>query len=276
MRRSLEKSDFYEEIIFDNKSTSKYVKEIVENWMTDLLRYKQIRVEKFKDLFSELDEIVFPIRIKDFYSWRKPNIIIVDDEGKEYYMVKTDFDYHNMENYIIGRRNSSLEPLVDREFHYKINEDKTIKLIETCAMRLKENGDNDNIVVYFSYNSKENTTKVKSRLCSDFDNVIKIKYPTISREFDKKVLAFLFECNDATWCYYDIYPIFKWITAEISDEKVSISITAEIDGEIFSEIDVVNGSVQKYTTTQIINEGEIHVNKKIFAKDLKTFLAEKI
>ena len=61
----------------------------------------------------------------------------------------------------------------------------------------------------------------------------------------------------------------------ISDERISISIVAEVEKEIVSEIDVVNGIVQKYTVTKIINEGEMHIIKKLFAKELNKFLAER-
>lgn len=274
LRIRLEKSDFYEDIIFEKKLVSKDVKRIVAEWMTNLQNYKQIRVEKFKELFNELDEIIFPIKIKESHSYRSLEIEFLDDEGKEYYMSKRNlYNYHNMKTYIIGRKNSSLEPLVDRDFHYKISEDKTIILTETGAMRLKQDGTNDDIAVDFCYDSEKHTTeaKLKSYIST---NKIKIKYPTMSDEFDKMVLAFLFDSNETKWYYYNVFPILKWIAATISDEKVSISITAEIEGEICSEIDVVNGIVQKYITTEIINEGEMHIIKKIFAKDLKIFLTE--
>ena len=61
-------------------------------------------------------------------------IKFLDAEGNEYYMSKCLYDYHSISQYIIGRRNCSLEPLVDREFYYQIYEDKTIKLIKTCAI----------------------------------------------------------------------------------------------------------------------------------------------
>lgn len=274
LRIRLEKSDFFEDIIFEKKIVSKNVKGIVAEWMSNLQNYKRIRVEKFKDLFNELDEIVFPIKIKMFYSYISLEIEFLDDEGKEYYMSKRNlYNYKNIETYIIGRKNSSLEPLVDRDFHYKISEDKTIILTETTAMRLKQDGTDDDIAVDFCYDSEKHTTEatLKSYVST---NKIKIKYPTMSDEFDKMVLKFLLDSDETKWYYYNVFPILKWIAVAISDEKVSISITAEIEGEICSEIDMVNGIVRKYTTTEIINEGEMHIIKKIFAKDLKIFLTE--
>lgn len=274
LRRKIEKSNFYEEIIFENKIVEKNVKKILAEWMASLQEYKQIRVKKFKDLFVELNEIIFPIRIKDSYGYKSIDIIFLDAEGKEYYMLKRNlYDYYTMETYIIGRRNSSLEPLVDRDFHYKICEDKSIALIETGAMQLKQDGTNGDIVVDFCPNSIERTTEAKLSSYKQ-KRKIKIKYPMMSEELDKMVLSFLFNINEATWYYYNVFPILKWIAAVIPDKQVSISIIAEIEEKIYSEIEVVNGIVKKYTITEIINEGEIHIIEKVFSKDLKEFLTE--
>lgn len=275
LREKLEKSNFYEDIIFADKIVKKNVKKSITKWMADLQRFRHIKVEKFKDLLNELDEIVFPIKIKDYpYSYRYLYIRFIDNEGKEYYMINGNFyDYHTMETYIIGRRNSSLEPLVDRDFHYKICKDKSILLTETGALQLKQDGTNGDIVVNFCYNPIEHITEAKLHSYEQ-KREIKIKYPTMSNEFDRMVLKFLFDSNETTWYYYNVFPILKWIKTLISDEKVSICITAEIEGEIFSQIDVANGIVQKYITTQVVNEEEICITKKIFLKDLKEFLTE--
>ena len=273
LRTKLEKSDFYEDIIFEKEVVNeKNVKRVVAQWINNLQSYKQIRVEKFRYLFSELYEVVFPIKITEDYSYNGLDIKFLDDEGKEYYMSKRNlYRYGNIENYIIGRRDSLLEPLVDRNFRYKISKDNTIKLTETGAMRLKQNGKNDDIVVNFYYNFENYTTEAQ---LSSFvtTNRIKIKYPTRGNKFDKMVLKFLFDSSEIIEYYYNVFPILKWIVAAISDEKVSISITSEISGRICSDIDVVNGIVQKYTVTEIINEGEMNRIEKNFTKDLKTFL----
>ena len=60
LRRVLEKSGFYEDIIFENKFVSEKVKKIVAKWMFNLQEFRNIEVKKFRDLFKELDEIVFP------------------------------------------------------------------------------------------------------------------------------------------------------------------------------------------------------------------------
>lgn len=271
LRKKLENSGFYEDVIFEDKVVSEDVKRNVAKWMINLQYYKQIKVEKFRDLFSKLNEIVFPITIKESYGYDRLNIRILDNEGKKYYMF---YDYGSMETYIIGRRDSSLEPLIDRDFHYRISkEDGSIILTETGAMKLKQDGTNDDIVVDFSYNPQNHTTKSTLKSYTS-KRIISIEYPTKNDTFDKMVLRFLFNSNDTTWYYYNIFPILKMMVQEFADEKVSISITAEIEGEICSEVDVVNGIVQKYTQTKIINEGEININKKIFAKDLEKFFAE--
>ena len=271
MRRNLEKSNFYEDIIFENKFLSQDVKKVVANWIYDLQEYKHIEIKKFKELFNELNEIVFPIKIKTSFFYRSGMYIeFLDAQENEYYISRINmYDYYSIQQYIIGRTNSPIEPLVDRKFYYQICEDGTIILKKTVAM----DEINEDAVVDFCYNYDEHTTESILRSCSS-NNEIKIKYPTVSAEFDKLVLKFLFE-NESKWYYYDVFPILEWIVTAISDERVSISVIAEVEKEIVSEIDVVNGIVQKYTVTQIINKGEMHIIKKILAKELREFLAEK-
>ena len=56
--------------------------------------------------------------------------------------------------------------------------------------------------------------------------------------------------------------------------KNTILILAEINGEIFSEIEIEDDIVKKYTSTQIISEEEMHTLKKVFVKELNEFLLE--
>ena len=274
LRIRLEKNNFYEDIIFKDEIVCKKVKKIVAKWMAYLKEYRQIEVEKFRDLFYELDEVIFPIKIKKIYG-RNSAIIFLDAQGNEWYMSRINsYGYDILTTYIIGRRNSSLEPLVNREFYYQINKDKTLRLIRTSVRPLKKDGTNKDIVLSFCYNHKEHTTE--ATLKSDASSKkIRIKYPIISDVFDKMLLKFLFDSNESKWYYYDVYPILKWIVTVVSDEKASIFIATEIEKEIFSELEVVNGIVQKYTVTKIINEGEMHIIKKLFAKELNKFLAER-
>lgn len=55
----------------------------------------------------------------------------------------------------------------------------------------------------------------------------------------------------------------------------SLHIIAEIDKDVYSEIQMGNNIVQTYTVAQVISENEIHVIKKIFAKNIDEFLKEK-
>lgn len=271
-RIKLEKSDFYEDITFQNEILAKDVKRIVTKWIMNLQNYKEIKIEKFKDLFCKLDEIVFPIKIKDSVVSSCLEIRFTDKCGKKYYMSNRHIsDYNEMENYIIGRRNSSLEPLVDRDFHYRLLKDGTIVLKETGAMQLNFNGANKDTVVEFEYDYERSIMDVTLK-SFEFSDRIEMGYPIINEEFDKKVLEFLFKINEENWYYYDVTPILKWLVNEISAEKPSIYITARVDGEICSEVVVVNGIVQEYIETMIVNEGEMLINKKIFAQDLHEFL----
>ena len=151
LRSNLERIGFYEDIIFESKAVKKDAKRVISQWIFCLEKYRGIRIQKFKHLFSELHEIVFPIKISKSYccyskyAYSLLDIAIIDNEGKEYYMSNRSInDYESMVNYTLSRRNSPLEQLVERDFQYKIREDTAIILMETGIMSLKENGKNDN------------------------------------------------------------------------------------------------------------------------------------
>lgn len=274
-RTKLKERSFYEDVAFETKEVKKHVQKIVEEWMSNLKKEKQIEIEKFKDLFVQLKEVAFPIKIKGVRNSRfgSFDIEILDDEGKEYYMSKRNY-HENICVYIIGRRNSLLEPLIDRDFHYELHQNGKIALLETGAMRLKADGTNDNLVVDFSFDFQNHITEATLKSFAS-NNQIKMQYPTMTSGYDQKVMNFLFDMNDKHWYYYDVLPILKWMLLTISDEKLSLSITAEVEKEVCSEIEIVNGIVVKYMQTQIINEGEIRLSKIILAKKLKEFLVER-
>lgn len=273
LRTDLVTKNFYEDIIF--KENSIKLKIYMIKWCTNL-EYKKLKINQFKDLLVPLNEIVLPIKINNVFcskSGRRLDIDFTDSEGKKYYMIQdTIYDYNTMNTYIIARRNSKLEPLLDREFTFKILEDN-IELIASGVLKLKKDGKNDEIAVEFRYNKEENSTQatLKSYVAN---RTIKIQYPTMGMKFDKDVLEFLFKINEEHWYYYDVFPILRWIST-ILEEPICVSIIAEVEKEISSEIDVVKGKVQKYTVTQIINEGEVHIIKKIFSRDLEEFLYNK-
>ncbi len=274
LRSKIGTGNFYEDIIFKVDSTE--LKMRMLKWCDNLQKYKGLKINQFKDLLLPLNEIVLPIKINNVFcskSGRRFDIDFTDNEGKEYYMIQdTLYAYNKVNTYIIGRRNSKLEPLLDREFTFEISEDN-IQLIESAVLKLREDGKNDEIAVVFIYNLKEDITQatLKSYVTN---RIIKIQYPTIDMEFDKDVLEFLFKINEKHWYYYDVFPILRWIST-ILEKPICVSITAEVEKEITSEIDVVKGKVQKYTLTEIINEGEVHITKKILSEDLEEFLYTK-
>lgn len=271
LREKIGKDNFYEDVIF--KDGEKELKKFVTKWTKQLQEYKKIKIKKFKDLLTPLNEITFPVKISNVYADGILDIVITDYEGKEYYMMqKTLYDYYKVNIYILGRRNSKLEPLIDRDFTFEILTDK-INLIETGALKLKEDGTNADEVVNFSYNLENNTTEAELKSYSP-NMKMKIKYTTIDAEFDKKVLEFLLGTNKSQcWYYYNVLPVLEWILPNLG-EKPSISIIAEVNSEVSAEIEVVEGIVQKYTRTEIISETEMYIIKVIFAKDLKEFIED--
>ncbi len=274
-RKELERRKFYEEVTFEDKLVSKNSKKIIGQWIFNLENYKKIKINKFKELFSQLNEIVFPIKIQYCYSSNSLDIMIIDNKNNQYYMSNLwIYSYNDLEKYTIGRRNSPLEPLIDREFTYRILKNKNILLLEMGVLKLNPDGTNDNISVEFKYNFQKQITEVT--LSSYISNhIIKIEYPTMDEEFDRKVLELLLNINDKNYYYYDAFPILKLMLSIISDETISLCITAKVEDEISSDIYIEKGIVQRYTKTEIISENQMNINKTICAKNLEEFLAER-
>ena len=114
---------FYEDVIFYKKVDKKQVNEFMKKWRKNLEKFKQVRLKKFKDLLTPLEEIVLPITIHDtFLGISSFNVEMTDAEGKEYYLIQdAPYDYNKMNTYLIGRRNSQLEPKLDRDFTFQMN-----------------------------------------------------------------------------------------------------------------------------------------------------------
>lgn len=277
LRLGLECSGFYEDVIFDEAIKSK-VKYNITEWMLDLKIAKDIRIKKFKNLIGILSEIKFPIKIIESYGFLGGDIVFVDAVGKKYYMLFNGeiTNYYHCDTYIIGRRNSPLEPLLDRVFHYKIHKiykDETIILVESGVMRLKDDGTNDNIMVDFYYNIKNNTTKAILRSYETKNKII-IQYPRKCDEFDKMVMRYLFNISEKMSYYYDVFPILKMMLEELALVNVTIFVEAEFQEKVSSNVEVVGGIVKRYTRTEVIGEGEIITYTKTFSKDVAEFILD--
>lgn len=273
LRLKLECSGFYEDVVFD-ELIEKKAKNSITQWMLRLQELKGIRIRKFKDLFGKLDEIEFPIKIILSYGFITLDIQFVDNVGKKYYMLnRGSVSYQDCDIYIIGRRDSSLEPLLDRDFHYKIGKDGTICLVESGVLRLNEDGTNDNIKVDFYYDIVKNIT-IAVLMSYENKNKIIIQYPKKCDEFDKMVMRYLFNISDKMSYYYDVFPILRMMLEELAIAKITIFIEAEFNGKVSSNVDVVGGIVKRYTKTEVIGNEEITTCTKTFSKDLEEFLLE--
>lgn len=277
LRLELECSGFYEDVIFDEAIKSK-VKYNITEWMLYLKIAKDIKIKKFKNLIGILSEIKFPIKIIESYGFFGIDIVFVDAIGKKYYMLVNGeiTNYYNCDTYIIGRRDSSLEPLLDRVFHYKIHKiykDETIILVESGVMRLKDDGTNDNIMVDFYYNIKNNATKAILRSYETKNKII-IQYPRKCDEFDKMVMRYLFNISEKMSYYYDVFPILKMMLEELALVNATIFVEAEFQEKVSSNVEVVGGIVKRYTRTEVIGEGEIITYTKTFSKDVAEFILE--
>lgn len=271
LREKLEEKNFYEGVIFENEEVKKNCEEKIRKWKINQMTVKGVEIEKFKYLFKKLDEIAFPIKIKEVEGIWNIMITFIDNRGKEYYMI-INLRLPDLFKYLIGRRNCFIDPFEDREFEYEISSDGNIVLIMESIIQLNENGNNKDEVVSFFYNSGIEGIFLKS---NKKDKRIKIQCLRQNDEVNKEILKLLFKIEKQISYYYDVMPLLKEMLKIITNEKITIYIKAEIK-EVYSEIVIENGFWNKYIYTEFISEEEICIHKKTFKKELKAFDRELI
>lgn len=278
VRSKLDESDFYEDIIFANDTVKEVAQKKIASWMLSLeiCETVQAEIKKFKELFSKVDGISFPIEIQNSNSSLfSIDISIVDRNGKQYYISKDDiYDCYNITEYYIGRRNTTTKSYIDYENCYKICKNEVIKKLKATVVKINLDGTNKESI-YETYYNQQNNMQVIEFLENE-KRKIRIEYPIVSKEIGKKIFEDFLEWDDTKWYYYDVFPIFKWLVNKMENYDMdSLHIIAEIDKDVYSEIQMGNNIVQTYTVAQVISENEIHVIKKIFAKNIDEFLKEK-
>lgn len=272
MRLRLKRCNFYDGVFFSNDIVRKKVEKSVAEWMTYLKDYKEIEIKKFRDLFIKLnDEVTFPIKIKESYG-EKLDIKFTDVQGNKYYMSKRNIvSYSDVNKYLIGKRSTGTESF-DEEIYYKINQNASIDILKENITKINQDENSSESKCELCYTDDENVKEITLYSYSD-STKIEVKYVMKhDRKVDELVIKYLLVDVAAKWYSYNVLPIFKWMLETTG--SLSISITSEIDEDVFSEIEVSNGIVQKYTFTKVIDEGEMHIIKKIFAKTLDEFFNE--
>ena len=103
IRKELEESDFYEDIMFANDEVKERTQKNVANWIVSLRISGMIKgkIKKLKQLFCKVEEINFPIIINESMD-NKLDFEIVDKNEKRYYFYKNDVNknYREVNNII--------------------------------------------------------------------------------------------------------------------------------------------------------------------------------
>lgn len=246
-RKELMKKGFFEDVIFDEASVTSYDPDgEISGWMYYLKKYKETEIKKFKDLFILLDEVKFPITITKMYGgndWVR--FAFKDKKGEEYYVINHHhLNYERLSKFIIGRRNSKIEPLIDREFHYQISSDGDIELYQTVILKLNEDGTNTDLVVEFNYDYDKNLTEVIRRSYKK-DMQLVLEYPSEGNKIDERAKEFMLNIVDGSNVYYNVVPILKNMIEIMCKNDISINIEAKFGGEIYSAVKVEHSIVTK-------------------------------
>ena len=154
-----------------------------------------------------------------------------------------------------------------------LSKDEEKELVKFSVIKLKEDEEIKYTEKVYETYICDNISLQTVNLYGEENGKLKIEHPR-NKEVDKEILDYFLDDNGTKWYYYNVFSVFNWLVNKISDKEASIHVTAEIDGEVYSEIEMVKGIVKKHMVTQIINEGEMRIIKRIFAKRLNEFLLE--
>jgi len=158
------------------------IKKSIMDWIIRL-EEKNIFIKKFSFLFSQYEEIVFPIQI----SGVPRRLKIKDANLNEYYLCYN--QYTNITTYTIGKREANF----DTEFSYLLMEKSNIFLKDLCIVKLDKDGKNTDNYVNFTYNYLYSSTKavLETKVNSE-TIIIEISYDTASTKQDFQVSEYLF------------------------------------------------------------------------------------
>lgn len=268
--KKLKKEGFFEEVSFEKtKFQGKIPEKGICTWLLRLNEYFGIDVKRFKDLFTKMPEVTFPINVTWIYgSECRAEIGFKDAKNTEYYFVELNLlmasNIEDLKKYFIFRRNQRIEPLVAREFHFELDENDQIALNEIISCKLNNDLSNCGETVYTMYD-EETTVEYKD---SETAKVITVKTKEIKGN-EKKFEDILFAAGKQTG--YNVIPLIKSILEIMPNETVTMSVYVSIEGEIYSGINIENHIVKEYISTEKVSE-ELKIVKTICSKELKNFI----
>lgn len=272
----LKKEDFFEEA---NLEKTKFKGQISEKgictWLLKLNEFG-IEVKRFKDLFTKMTEVTFPINITRIYdSACRTEIVFKDAKNTEYYLVLlnvlTNTNIEELKRYFILRINQRIEPLIFRTFYFEIGKKNQVVLNKISANQLGSDLSYREGTVSVKYDEEKKLEYKNSRT----KTVITVKTKEIKeneKKFEETLFwAGIFTVKTEKDCYNAI-PLIKFILELMPNETVTMSVAVGIDGEIYSGINIENDIVKEYISTEIVSKNEIKIIRTICQKKLKEFI----
>lgn len=272
IRKKQEKINFYEDVLFYNKIVEENLKKFIAEWVVTLQEHSQIEVTKFKEFFTNVEQIEFPIKIKEIYGHHCVEIKFIDKQHRKYSMIKKNiYDYREISTYTIEEKETLPEYNINKEYEYTIGIDKAVFLNGIKICKKDEFGILKSSLT-IEYCNWSNTTEV-TFFQEEFNGKLRIRYMTLDKEFEESLSRYLIENDEKNWHYYDVFSIFNFMLDNMKEESnVYVVIVADVGDENVSELKVINNVVEKYTTTKIVNEREMCTIKRIFSENLYEFL----
>lgn len=269
---SLEKT-FFDNVYFDAEEleaagiNEKVLKDDIMDWMTRLKNSKNISINKFSDLFSKFEEIMFPITLYG----RPHSLKIKDSVGNKYYLHYFQLDYAKLGEYSIGKR---FYPY-DKEFGYCLKPENEVTLTEGGIIQLDEDGFNGDNSLYIIYNSQSDVT---TAILDAKTWELHIAYPLSNHTYDEEISMYLFELANQFKYVDDVSFILEHLSNVLKTlgEKYSLTITSYMTTnnkkKMLSEICLTDGIVTNYSFSTRPSDSQICLTQMTLSEDLEHFL----
>lgn len=265
---------FFDNVYFDAEEleaagiNEKVLKDDIMDWMTRLKNSKNISINKFSDLFSKFEEIMFPITLYG----RPHSLKIKDSIGNKYYLHYFQLDYAKLGEYSIGKR---FYPY-DKEFGYCLKPENEVTLTDAGIIQLNENGNNGDHSLYIIYNYQSDIT---AAILNTKTLELQITYPLSNHIYDEEISMYLFEIANQFKYVDDVSFILKHLLNVLKtlEEKYSLTITSYMPTNnkrtMLSEISLTHGIVTNYSFSTRPSDSQICLTQMTICEDLEIFIS---
>ena len=226
-------------------------------WLVSLRKFHDIYIRNFEYLFSQIDNISFPVKVKMYSDL----LSVTDNDGRKFKLNFIYYDDKSMRNFTISQISEDI--LFAQTFSLSPNKMKLVGLSYSPSKISQRE-------VKFQYDTESTTATLNL-----FDYSLSVIYPHQESELDNKVLEYLWNVEQSEKFFYDLFPSFNFLL-QFLQSCHNILITScysqASKDQLLSEIDLSNGIVTKYSYTEKKSHRTLCLYQMTISKSVEEFL----